>query len=334
MGLKNRNNDMTPFDLNEKPAKQNPLLLPIIWGASYFMTRRFGLKIDRVNMKQVKPPYLVIATHQGFSDYCIGPLALFPHRAMYVSDVEGFAAFGKSLYRAIGCIGKRRYVADIRVMRHIRNAIKDGQSVVIYPEARHSNIGITADLPKNLGSLVKYLDVPLVILSANGSYLANPFWNEEKTRKVPIRAKLQCVLDANQVRETAPEDIQKLIEDKLSYDEYDYQHKNHILISDADRAEGLERPLYQCIRCGAKYHMSTAGAELKCNSCGAVWSLSEDGWLVADDGERIHPPKWYLKLQENVKEELGENCYAEKNNKEFNKKIRGKNQLIYEQILL
>ena len=48
----------------------------------------------------MKPPYLVLSTHQGFSDYYIAPLALFPHRANYVSDMEGFAAFERDwLYR-------------------------------------------------------------------------------------------------------------------------------------------------------------------------------------------------------------------------------------------
>lgn len=307
MAMNNKARDMTPFDMGEDPAKQNPLLMPVIWGASFLMTRKFGLRIDKVNMGRIKPPFLVLATHQGFSDYYIAPLALFPHRALYISDVEGFAAFGKKVYRAIGCIGKRRYVADINVMRHVKKAVKNGQSVVIYPESRHSNIGITSEIPNNMGRLVKHLGIPLVILSVNGSYLANPFWNEEKTRKVPIRARLECVLGVDQIRNMDADSIQSIVQLKLKYDEYDYQHKTGFLIRDKDRAEGMEMPLYQCISCGAKYSMSSAGAELFCRSCGRKWRLSEYGWLVSeDDGERIHPPEWYRKLQDNVRTDLAD----------------------------
>lgn len=130
MSLNNKWNDMTPFDIGEKPRNQSILLLPLIHGISFLMTRRFHLRIEKIGMKDLKPPFLVLSTHQGFSDYYIAPLAMFPHRAIYVSDMEGFAAFGKRLYQNIGYIGKRRYVPDIRVIRNIRKAVSMGQSVV------------------------------------------------------------------------------------------------------------------------------------------------------------------------------------------------------------
>lgn len=114
---------MTPYNMARKPSKQNPFLLPLIWGGSYLMTRPFHLKITKNKMNNIKPPYLVLSTHQGFSDYYIAPLAMFPHRAVYVSDMEGFAAFGNGLYRGLGCIAKRRYVPDISVVQNMRYAL-------------------------------------------------------------------------------------------------------------------------------------------------------------------------------------------------------------------
>ena len=308
MGLVNKKGDMTPFDMREKPMKPS-LLLPVIWGGSFLMTRQFGLKIEKVNMEGLKPPYLVLSTHQGFSDYYIGPLSVFPHRAMYVSDMEGFAAFGKTLYRAIGCIGKRRYVPDTNVILNIKYALKEKQVVMIFPESRHSNIGITAEIPDNLGRLVKMLKVPLVILSANGSYLANPFWNEEKTRKVPMRAKIECVYREEEIRTLSAEVIQKKIEEKLQYDEYRYQQENGIKITAPDRAEGLEKALYQCISCKTKYKMISSGAKLSCKACGKEWTLTEEGRL-----NDIHPPKWYLFQKEEVEREMEAYCAEKREN--------------------
>lgn len=67
--------DMTPFAMAKKPSKQYPFLLPLIWLAAFWDTRKLGLKIDKVGMKGIKPPYLVIATHQGLADYSAAPLA-------------------------------------------------------------------------------------------------------------------------------------------------------------------------------------------------------------------------------------------------------------------
>ena len=171
MGLVNRRKDLTPFAMEEPPVRQHPLLMPLLWGASWVLTARFGMQLERSGMQGLKPPFLVLATHQGFLDYFITPRVLFPLRANYVSDMEGFANYGKWLYRHGGCIGKRRYTPDVSVMNNIRYALfRLRQPVVLFPESRHSDAGITAALPQNLGRLVKVLGVPVVILAAHGVY--------------------------------------------------------------------------------------------------------------------------------------------------------------------
>lgn len=329
--LMNKKRDMTPFDMSRPPMKQKWYLMPLIWGGSWLMTRQFGLKIQKKNMQDFKPPYLVIATHQGFSDYYIAPLALFPHRANYVSDMEGFAAFGEWLYRAIGCIGKRRYVADISVVKNIKHALEGGQSVVLYPESRHCNVGTTSYIPSNMGKLVKMMKVPLVILSAHGSYLANPFWDEEHTRRVPMEAVLEGVYTAEEIAKLPVEQIQQTIEEKLGYDEYAWQQAKGIVITDKNRVEGLHKALYQCKACGEEFAMKSGGSRLWCEKCGAQWELTEQGWLqrmgatgqeklqnieaelaeqkvfqsgeTVQHGTSIHIPHWYEWQRKNVEKE-------------------------------
>ncbi len=304
----NKGKDMTPFAMAEKPSKQYPILMPLVWGGSWLLTRGFGLKIKKVNMDKIKPPFLVIGTHQGPVDYYVGPLAMFPHRAMYVSDMEGFAAFGKWLYRGLGCIGKRRYVSDISVVRNMKYALSIGQSVVVYPESRHSNVGTTAFVPRNMGKLAKAMGVPVVILAAKGNYLSNPFWDEEHTRKVPVEVTMTCICDKDRLADINESELQSLIEAGLSYDEYKYQQENHILIKDKNRAAGLHKALYQCRSCGAKYKMKSSGTLLMCENCGATYELSESGWLIRADKkeEKIHIPDWYEWEREKAVSAFGE----------------------------
>ena len=309
--LINKKKDMTPFDMKKSPVKQKWYLMPLIWGGSWLMTRQFGLKIKKKNMQGFQPPFLVISTHQGFSDYYITPLALFPYRANYVSDMEGFAAFGEWLYRAIGCIGKRRFVSDALVVKNIRYALDRKQSVVVYPESRHSNVGTTAYIPPNMGKLVKMMKVPLVILSAHGSYLANPFWDEEHTRKVPMEAMLEGVYTAEEVEKLTAREIQETIEEKLQYDEYRWQQENHIHITDKKRAEGLHKALYQCMSCGTEFGMKSKEASLSCERCNAQWELTTLGYLkpvgedlARQDTEKVQIPDWYEWQRSNVIEEI------------------------------
>ncbi len=328
--LNNKKKDMTPFDMKRPPMKQKWYLMPLMWGGSWIMTRQFKLKITKKNMEGLKPPFLVVATHQGFADYYIAPLALYPHRANYVSDMEGFAAFGEWLYRAIGCIGKRRYVSDGLVVKNIRRALDNGQSVVVYPESRHSNVGTTAYIPPNIGKLVKMMKVPLVILSAHGSYLANPFWDEEHTRKVPIEAHLECVYSAEDVAKLSSEQIQQTIKDRLQYDEYRWQQDNNILITEPKRAEGLHKALYQCRNCGAEFTMKSLGSAICCQQCNSKWELTPSGWLELQEGEssnqhgadsphkgentallsELHIPDWYEWQRKNVIKDIESGAYS------------------------
>lgn len=308
--LRNTKKDMTPFAMEKKPVKQYPFLLPLIWGGAWLMTRRYGLKIKKVNMEHLRPPYLVLSTHQGFSDYYIAPLALFPHRANYVSDMEGFAAFGEWLYRGIGCIGKRRYVSDIKVVKNISYALhKNRQIVAVFPESRHSNAGTTAYIPKNMGKLAKLMDVPVVMLTVHGSYLAGPFWDEEHPRTVPMRAKLECIYTKEELDRAEEEEIQRKIEACLQYDEYRWQREEKIAVRYPRRAEGLHMALYQCRACHTPFRMNSKGCRLFCESCGAEWEMDEYGRLLGEKNAPAAIPDWYEWERGQVEKEITSGTY-------------------------
>lgn len=301
---------MTPFDMKKRPCKQPILLLPLIWGASFLMTRRYGLKIDRSGIKGLKPPYLVISMHQGFSDYYIAPLSVFPYRASYVSDMEGFAAFGDTLYRKVGCIGTRRFVSDVSTLYNVKYALHNNKNIVfLFPEARHSNAGTASLLPDNLGKLAKYLDVPVVLLSIHGSYLASPFWDEEHSRKTKMRAQLKLMYTREQLKNASEQEITEKITSALQYDEYKWQYDNKIRIDYKKRAEGLSRVLYQCMECGREFVTCDKGTELFCVNCGAAWEMTEYGQLKDKNGGVFNIPYWYEWERENVRKELKRGNY-------------------------
>lgn len=309
--LNNKKKDMTPFDMKVPPVRQNPILVALLWAASWVMTRKFHLRMDKKNLEGIKPPYLVLSTHQGFSDYYLAPLALFPHRANYVSDMEGFAAYGLWLYRAGGCIGKRRYVPDLSVIRNIKYSLFTlHQSVVLFPESRHSNVGTTSQIPDNMGRLVKYLGVPLVMLRAHGSYLANPFWDEEHTRKTRMEVTLEGIYTADEVRRLPAAEIQKTIEEHMVYNEYEWQAQQGIAMDDAKRAEGLHKPLYQCITCGTQGRMTSRGTELCCEQCSDSWKMDTYGRLINTYGKRLQIPDWYEWERQQVIREIKDGRYG------------------------
>ena len=74
-----------------------------------------------------------------------------------------------------------------------------------------------------MGRLAKHLakryNTPLVILSIHGSYLTNPFWDEEHTRRGRITAEISPLFTAEELLSLDESFLQQAIENALCYDE-------------------------------------------------------------------------------------------------------------------
>lgn len=302
----------TPFDRHRIPPKQNLFFMPLIWLICKIITKRSGLRINKVGMKGLKPPYLVLATHHAFMDFIVSPLAIFPHRANYVSELEGFENYGEWLYRQAGCLGTRKFVNDIALIKNIKRVMKRKGILVLYPEARYANVGTSSKLPDSVGKLAKYLDVPLVTLNMRGNYLQSPIWNLTMRREVILDATVTQLYTREQLRNATAEEINAKLEDFLGYDEYAYQYETKMAITYEKRAEGLELPLYKCPDCGTEFETKTEKADIFCSRCGSVRTMTEYGRLVHPDGsedEFSHIPDWYEWQRKCVHEEIDNDMY-------------------------
>jgi ribosomal protein L37AE/L43A len=303
--------DFIRFDFSKKPIRQQFYLRPITWLMSYPSVWRHRTKIERINMKELKPPYLLLCNHNAFLDFKVTTAAIFPTRANYVVAIDGFIGREK-LLRNIGCICKRKFTNDVLLVRHLKRVIDRGDILVIYPEARYSLIGTNACLPVSLGKLAKMLDVPVVMLSMHGNFLRSPVWNLHK-RYVPLRADLTQIITQQEIETLPKDEINKRINDAFFYDEYAWQKENGISITYKNRARGLHKVLYKCRSCGTEYQMQSDGTKLWCDHCGSEWTMTEYGELIAqDEKERVHIPSWYEALRDEVRRliEAGTYCFS------------------------
>lgn len=305
--MRKRKIDPTPFDRKREPPRQNPLIMPVLWLWCWLATRSGKLRITKTGMEGLKPPFLVLGTHHAFMDFYVTPLCLFPHRANYVSELEGFEHYGEWPYRQIGCLGTRKFVNDLALVRNIRRCMERGGILVLYPEARYANAGTSSSLPPSTAKLIRYLKVPVVTINMRGNYLQSPIWNLKKRKGVRLEADVRQLLTADQAAALPLEEIQEMVERALSYDEYTWQARTGMVIDVPWRAEGLEHPLYQCPVCGKEFLMASHGAELSCTACGARWRMDELGKL---DGPRFsHIPHWYKWQRSQVEEQIRQGTY-------------------------
>ena len=301
------------YDTSKMPQRQ-PFAFTLLL---YLLSRAFmppkvrNYKIEKIDMQNIKPPYILLCNHMHFIDIQMNCIASYPNRLNNISTIEGFF-HRERVMEWLGCICKRKFTTDLSLVRASYKVLHEyGDVLCMYPEARYSPIGTTAILPDSLGKLVKKCGVPVVTLMHHGNYLQAPFWDFRRRRKVPLHSVMKPILTAEDVKNLSADEINNLIRKEMEYDEYKYQKENNIKITEKFRAEGLHKVLYQCTECGTEYEMNSKGTRIFCEHCKKEWELTELGELKALHGETrfSHIPDWFEWERSQVREQLENGTY-------------------------
>ena len=299
------------FNFKKKPAK--PILFWLAKGIISFPDlKKRKAKITKIGMEEIKDkPYLLLANHASLVDLNLMLKATHPYPCINVMSLEGFNTYTYPLMRALGVLGKRKFIQDINLIRNIRYTVNKLKiPFVLFPEARYSLDGCGSYIPPSLASLAKSLKVPVVMLRIRGNFVTSPQWNK-KNKGIYVEAEMERILTPEQLSLLSDEEIFKILKDNFTYDDYKWQYDNKIVIDDPDRANGLHALLYKCPHCLAEGKMQSGGTRLWCEECGKVWEQDIYGRLSALEGETefAHIPDWSNWERACVREEIRNGTY-------------------------
>jgi len=309
--LENRS-DIKRFDMSLPPRKTKWYLKPLKKILCAGDLKKHQPKITYVGTENLKAPFLLLCNHNAFFDFKVATKVLGKNDANFVVAIDGFL-HRESLLRNVGCICKRKFTNDITLIKQLKRVINMGNVAAIYPEARYSLCGTTAILPSSLGKLVKLLNVPLVTLICHGHHINSPFWDTSHDRGVVgTEATYKLLMNVDEIKEKSADEINEQIVNEFQYDDFKWQQEHHIIIDEENRADGLEKVLYQCPHCKSEHDMISKGEKLVCQHCHKEWELTPDGFIKAIDGETefSHIPDWYEWERENVRKEVEEGTYS------------------------
>ena len=300
------------FDMNKKPIKPKWYLKIVEYVAApfYVWFNKGKVKVDK-EVKKIKGPYLILATHASFMDFPQIVYGIMPRTTGWVMSVEEFRR-GDWLMGGIGGMPKRKFTHDIVTAKHILYYIKKlKHTCTIFPEARFELAGVNERLDGALGKLCKLADVPVVMCKSNGNFINSPQWSKHPYRKIRQEAHLYQLLSKEQLKEMSAEQIQEVIENAFVKDEYKWQVQNNLHTKCKNRADGLYRILYKCPNCGKEFMMNSGGVELWCEHCGAKWQMDTLSRLkgINTDKGFSHIPDWYNWEREEVKKEVQSGLY-------------------------
>ncbi len=273
------------------------------------------VRIHKIGMEKLgkKEACLILMNHSCFLDLEIASACLFPRLFHIVCTSDGFVGFGMELLmRLIGCIPTTKFVTDLNLVRDLQYAVKEQNgAVLMYPEASYSFDGTATPLPSSLGSLVKMLGVPVIMIRTYGAFSRKPLYNNLRTRRVPVSVDMEYLLSPDEIKEASAEELFAKINGRFDFDHFAWQRDNGIVIDHPQRADGLSRVLYKCPHCMTEGAMRSGDVTVTCTACKKVYTLLENGQMQATEGETEYPhiPDWYRWERECVRAELEAGTY-------------------------
>lgn len=299
------------FDMYKPFIKQKRYALPFLWAFSYIRRWIHLGTVEKIGMKELKPPYILICNHNAFFDFYVMSSAIAPYTGIFPAAVDDFIARERE-FRKLGGIPKRKFTSDIGLIRQCQKALKEGQIFGVYAEAKYSLCGVTEVIPDAVGQLLKHFRVPAVVLTCRGHHIYDPFWGDHRKRGVrPTEATMTLAFTPEQLRAASVDEINTKIRELLYNDDFKWQSEKRIKVSYKKRAEGLHKVLYQCPKCMTENKMSSKEDRVFCEHCGKSWTLNYYGELEAGDGktEFKFPSDWYRWEREQVKKEVLDGSY-------------------------
>lgn len=285
-----------PRPAHKRPFKPSIILqtviriagLPTVWGTKFRYTQK---GMDKIGKDE---PCLILMNHSSFTDMKIASAIFYPRRYGIVSTFD--TLMGKELLmRFVGCFPTQKFITDMSLIKDMEHLLKKRKvSVLMYPEAGYSFDGRTTTLPRKMGILLKKLGVPVVTVITKGAFARDPLYNGLRIRKVNVSAEVCCLATAEEVKSKSVAELDALIDEAFSFDNFRWQQENNVIINESFRADGLHRILYKCPHCGSEKNVEGKGIYWTCHDCGKQYELTENGFMKATDGDTKfdHIPDW------------------------------------------
>ena len=297
-----------------KPKKPSMVIRRLLRLLSAPELKKLHFHCEYVGMEALgeDEPALFLMNHSSFVDMKIASVALYPRPFNIVTTYDAFVGKEK-LMKALGCIPTRKFITDTRLLRDMSYTLHElCSNVLMFPEASYSFDGTATVLPESLGKCLKFLKVPVVMVTTHGAFGRDPLYNMLQLRDVPVSARVEYLLSPEQVQTLSVERLNEILAEAFGFDYFRWQQEQGLRITESFRADGLNRVLYKCPHCLAEGKMEGKGTTLQCHACGKSWELSELGSLEANEGEAhfTHIPDWYRWERDCVKQELEKNEYC------------------------
>ena len=237
-----------------------------------WLGRRQRVEIDDALLRELEPPYVLLANHESFEDFYYVSQMAHPRNPSYlVNEYYCTRPILRHMAKRGGFLSKKLFTPDMTAPLGILRTIRRGYPVVVFPEGRLSPDGRSNPIVESGAALYRRLKTALVLVRIDGAYYAHPKWRRKKYRS-DIRLTVRRVLRPEELSGMTDGQLDELIRAELYNDAAAHDGGRY---PQKDKAVGLDGLLYRCADCGALYQTEGVGNELRCRACGGLRRLDE-----------------------------------------------------------
>ena len=295
--------------VNRKIKSPNKFIAWFVFKAFKSIVKKQNVKYKyEIDFKKYKKEQVVLLAQHGTRDEYLLTLAGFPKYDLHcVIGYQNF--FNKSIYWLLlhlGTIPKYLYQPDFHSVKQMLSVVKNGGSLVLYPEGIQSTSGSTHPINPATVKLLKKCRLPVILCTSNGSYMSRPRYSK-KLKKGQVTVTYKLLFEKEDFEKYTEEELYNKLIENFRYNEFDYNRQARIPFKgECENIEGLDKIIFKCPHCGSEFNFKIDGRKMRCNACGYQVEMNEyydllevDKPLYFDDID-----KWYKWQREEVRKEV------------------------------
>ena len=251
--------------------------LKVIFKPALYLLFRF--RFERKTSKGIKRPCLILANHQtGLDQFALAMGFNFGINFVATDTIFRHGLLSKLMVALVRPIPFSKGNSDLIAVKNMMSVIKNGGSVAMFPSGNRSCYGSESPIVPGIGKLAKKFNAPLVLVQVRGGYFTKPRWMEKPSRG-KMRAGVVRVIQGEELASMSGEEIDKIIQQELCINDFDFNRTAQIVFHGKRKAEYLECMLFYCPECNNMKSLCSKGIEFFCLSCGLRVRINGTGFF-------------------------------------------------------
>jgi 1-acyl-sn-glycerol-3-phosphate acyltransferase len=258
-------------------------------------------------IKKDREPFILISNHFNTWDSFVVMNNVRKYIRFVATEIA-FLDFAKKIgmTHLARAIKKRVGKMDYSATKRIFNSLKQGYAVGLFPEGDNTFYGETLDIYKSTGKLLKRAKVDVILIKQQGGYVSQPRWADFFSKKGVVYTETKLLIKKEDLETLSEEEVNDIVEKGIYNNDYDFQREKMIDFERESRAEGIERLVYRCNKCGGILTVYGKGHDIICTTCGVIGTINEYEFIEGNTHDNLvdYTHEMYKHIEDAVNSEF------------------------------